>query len=72
MSFSDRIVYTEIERRAHANWTRRSSRIWVVIGRTERAVEPRFMQWSLGACEGNRRLRRPVKATRRAGGFARR
>ena len=40
---------------------RASSRILEAERGTEREVEPRFLRLSLGTCEGNRRLRRPVK-----------
>jgi hypothetical protein len=65
ISFSDRIVDTEIERRAHANWTGCSSRILLVIGRAKGAVERCSRELLHCGCEGNRRLRRPVKGTPR-------
>ena len=53
---------TNIEKEGHADWMRGGSRILGGGRRAEREVE----RWcertvSLGRCEGNRRLRRPVK-----------
>ena len=52
MSFSDRIVDTEIERRVHANWTGCSSRILLAIGRAEGAVGPWWRELLHCGCEG--------------------
>jgi len=61
MSFSDRIVDTEIERRSHANWTGWSSRILLVIGRAEGAVGPCSRDLLHCGCEVTGALMRPVK-----------
>src|SRR5687767_1080061 len=55
------IEHTEIESRPHANWIRKKSRVLRALRRAERGVEPCCLWLSLWACEGNRRLRRPVK-----------
>jgi hypothetical protein len=52
---------TEIERRVHADWMARTSRILLVLGCEERWVEPCCPRLLLGKCEGNRREERPVK-----------
>src|SRR5260221_560311 len=55
---------TEIERRVHANWMVRTSRILLVPACAGRQVEPHLHRPLLGSCEGNRRLRRPVRVRR--------